>query len=149
MESADDAAVRLGKRCAEVALALIRQQAAHFHHFVGKNDVGGITAHAGVGVAERVGKPLVVQSGLDAEHLTGVKLVRPLAADLDQFATELVTEDDGTLRNVLGDALVLAALDQCFVGRHTQTVGDDKGEYFIILEFREVEFLHAQIVFSI
>ena len=145
-----DAGYRLGDRRFVIGVTVIRQQTVEFQHLFGDDDTRGITADPAERVARR---PVLVagdvELGLDPVLLADTKFVLPVLADLQELAAKLVAEDDGILRDIVGNPLVVGALDRCLVIRHADAVRDNVRQDFIIGECRQVKPLKPQVVLAI
>ena len=130
----------------EECLAIILQQAVHLHDAGGNAHKGGVAAQGGEGVTGSVQRTLVVQSRLDAETLTRLKLVLPLGADFTDDTAKLVTDDDGIGGTVHGNTLVGGTLLRCLERRHANGVGYYFGNNAVIAAFRQFKALKTQIV---
>ena len=153
MHRADHARQRFGQRSGVISGAGIRQQATVFHHFVRDYHVGGVAADELVRIArsaQHADRPFfVIQRGLDREFVAGFELFAPLAAHFDQFPCEFVADNDRTLRDVARNAFVDVGLVGGFVRRHADAVAYDFGEYFVIFDLRQFEFLQSEVVFAV
>ena len=150
VEGADDAAHGLGQGAVIERRAAVGQQAAPLHDHVRDHHVGGVAADVGEGVAGGgVGVLGLVQRGLDGELLAGLELIGPLGADFHDLAAELMADDDGVLRHVVGNTLMIGALDGRLVGRHANAVGDNMGKDLVLSDGRELKGLQTQVVLAI
>ena len=149
MEPAHNAGHGLGKRTVEESLAVIGQQASQLHHLVRDDDVGGVAADVGVGITRSVQAAFVVESGLDGELLTGFELLLPLLTHLDDFAAELMADDDGVFSHVVVHALVVGALRGGLVAAHAQRIGNNAGEDFVLADGRQLKAFQPEVVLPI
>ena len=60
-------------------------------------------------------------------------------------AAELVADDGGMLRHVVGYALVIRALNSGLVGTHADRVGDDLDANVIVADFGQIDLFQTQV----
>ena len=145
---AGDAGQRLRQRRTEKRLALVGTQAAVLHDFLGEDDVGGVAAAQTEGITQ-IPVAGQVQRRLHRKFLAGLELIFPLLAHFHDLAAELMADDDGIRRHIVGDPLVGCALLRRFVGAHANAVGHDLAEDLVGLQFREFKLLQPQVFDSV
>ena len=118
------------------------------HNFVHQDGILGIAAAELEGIAGGHHGAAIVDGGLDGELLANLVLVCPLCADLLDHAAELMADDGGMLSDVLGNALVVGALDGSLVAGHADGVGDDLYENLVILDGGHFKGIQTEIVCS-
>ena len=148
VERADDAAHRLCQRAIEIGIGVVRQEIVGQQRLDGDVGILAVAAAVLVGIAGSQLRALVEVGGLDGKALTGFVLVLPVFADLGNHTAEFVADDRRVLRDVVGDALVLLALDCGLVGRHADRVGNDLDLNIIRADLREFDLLQAKVHFA-
>ena len=146
MITADDAAHGLSQGTVEISFIVVGQQAAALHNFVGNDDVGSIAADMGIGVTGSGQAALIVHSGLDGELVAGLELVSPSSANFHDLAAELMADDNRILSHIVGNALVVGALDSSLVRGHADAVGNNMGQDLIVLNLGKLKLLQSQVV---
>ena len=149
MEGANDAAEGLRQGAAEEIRPLVGKQAAHLHHRVGDDHIGGVPADIGEGIAGGGQGPLVIQGGLDGELAAGLELAGPFFTHRQDLAAEFVADDHRVFGHVIRHPLVIRALDGRLVGGHAQAVRNHPGQDLVRAGGRQLEGFQPQIVFSI
>ena len=149
MEGAHDAGHGFGNGPVEEGVARVGQQIAGGHDLLRDHHVGGVAADVLVGVTGGGERALVVDGGLDGELVAHLELALPLGAHFHQFAAELVTDDDGVLRHIVGNALVGGSLFGGLETGHADAVGNDPGEDLVLFDGGKFEGLQSQVFFTV
>ncbi|OQA44433.1 MAG: hypothetical protein BWY50_00530 [Spirochaetes bacterium ADurb.Bin315] len=149
MERSDDAAQGLGQASEEVGRTGVRKDAVQLHQHVGKDDVGGIPTDIREGVPGGIQRSFVVHRRLDREPHSLVVLVFPLLPHLDDLPAELVTEHDRVFIDIFGNPLMVRPLGSGFMVAHTDAVGDDLRQDFIIFDCRKLKLFNPHVVDAI
>ena len=111
--------------------------------------MGCVSADVWIGIAGGIQRALIVEGGLDGEFLSLFELSGPFGANLQNFAAELMADDDRVLRHIVGNPLVVRALDGGLVGGHADAVRDHPCQDFILFHGRKVELLQPKVVFAV
>ena len=118
MEGADDAAHRLGKASVKVCIGIIGKETVCKKSLDRYIAVLRIAAAEGVRISGRHLTALVKMRGLNCKSVAGLELVPPILAHLLDDSAEFVTYNGGVFLNIVGNPLVLAALNGCLVCAH-------------------------------
>ena len=157
VEAACHAGIRLSQAAGVKTVAAVRQDAAGFNGELRQDDVCGVAAAVGERVAARFNSGVLfpvsntreVECRLDGELLARFEFVRPFGAHLNDLAAQFVTDDDGIFCAVVRHALVIAALDRCFVRGHADAVGYDAGQNLTRPDGGQLVFVQTQVVFPV
>lgn len=106
----------------EKAFAVVSEQTAGFHHFGRNDDVGSITADILIGVSGRGERTFVVDRRLNGKAVARLEIILPLGSDLNDLTAKFVTDDDGIIRNIIGNPLVGGSLFCSLETGHADTV---------------------------
>ena len=80
---------------------------------------------------------------LNGNAVAFLKLMLPVIANLDNASAELVTHNGWGFCYVVGNALVLAALDGSLVGAHTKRVGNNLNANAVGIDIGKIDFLKS------
>ena len=149
VHSADYAGKRFRKGCGKETWPFVCQQAVHPHHLVGNDYVCRIPSGIRVGIARGAhqagGTIRVAHRRLDGEFVAFAELVPPFTANFQYLARKLVPYYHGLHGYVVRDSLVVFALMDGLVGRHTQAVRHHPGKDFIVAHRRKLEIIDPQV----
>ena len=145
VEGADDAAHRLGQGAVEIGVRIVGEQVVGQKRLDRHQRILGIAAAILIGIARGELRALVEVRRLDGEALTGLVLVLPVFAYRVDHAAELMADDGGMLRHVVGHALVIRALNGGFIGAHADRVGNDLYPNVVVPDLGELDLFQTQI----
>ena len=148
VEGTDDAAHRLCQGAIEVGIGIVRQQVVGQQRLDGDVGVLAVAAAVLVGIAGSHLGALVEVCRLNGKTLAGFIFILPVLADLGDDTAEFMADDGRMLRNVVGHALVLFALDRGLVRAHADGVRNDLDLNIVRTDLREFNFLQTQIHFA-
>ena len=148
MEGTDDAAHRLCQGAIEVGIGIVRQQVVGQQRLDGDVGVLAVAAAVLVGIAGSHLGALVEVRRLNGKALAGFIFIFPVLADLGDDTAEFMADDGRMLRNVVGHALVLFALDRGLIRAHADGVRNDLDLNIVRTDLREFNFLQTQIHFA-
>ena len=60
-----------------------------------------------------------------------------------------MTDDYGFFGYIVRNALMIRTLHSRFMGRHANTVGYDLGEYLVVLDLGQLEFVESEVVLAV
>lgn len=132
----DDAGHRFCDAAVEKCVVVIFKKAVRFHDLVRDNDIGRRSSDIPIRIARRIQRALVVHCRLNGKFLSRLEFMLPFGTDLDDFAAELMPNDDGVPVDILRNSLVIRALFHRFICRHTDAVRYDMRQNFILLHLR-------------
>jgi hypothetical protein len=76
-------------------------------------------------------------------------LILPLIGDLNDFGAELMANNNGVFRDIIGNADMLRALLNGFICRHAHAVGNDLDEDLSVLQFRKIKLFQPNIILTV
>ena len=116
------------------------------HDLVHQDGILRIAAAEFEGIAGRHHRAAIIDGGLNGEFLALLILIGPLRADFFNNAAEFMTDDRRMLRNIIGNALMIGALDGRLVAGHADGVRNDLYQNLVVLNGGHFESIQTKIV---